>query len=83
MQSENGSKAGEEKSCQFGVMAEILRNLQKEEMELTETCQAEVLETSQTEKSLELIAEINSTLKEISKTQKEILEEIKKGKNQS
>lgn len=79
MQHKDEAAAGEEKSCGFGVMADVLRTLQKEEMELTETSQVGISEISPTEKILGLIAEINATLKEIAETQKKILEEIKKG----
>ena len=47
-------------------------------MEETETCQAETQETGITQNTIEILTEINSTLKEIAKTQKRILEEIAK-----
>lgn len=83
MQHKDGNIAGEEKRCEFGVMGEVLRTLQKEEMELTETYQVQISETSSTESMTELISEIRTTLKEIAETQKKILEEIKKGSSQN
>lgn len=69
-----------DKSREFGVFGDVLRELQKEEMGYTGTCQVEVPELSTAERMLELIAEINTTLKEISETQKRILEEIIKNR---
>lgn len=65
-------------SREFGVMAEVLRTLQREELEQTETCIMEISEASTTQSMIDIMTEINATLKEIAETQKRILEEIKK-----
>lgn len=62
----------------FGAMGEILRTLQKEEEELAKICETQIPETEITQRTLELISEINKTLKDIAETQKKILEELKK-----
>jgi len=68
-----------DKSREFGVLGDVLRELQREELEYTETCHVET-ESSTTGKMLELLTEINTTLKEIAETQKKILEEIQKNR---
>ncbi|HWR26203.1 MAG TPA: hypothetical protein VN278_08170 [Methanosarcina sp.] len=83
MHHKDEATAGTNKSCEFGVLGEVLRTLQKEELEQTETHQIAVSETHPTENILELISEINTTLKEIAETQKKILEEIKKNSSQN
>lgn len=69
-----------DKSREFGVFGDILRELQNEEFEEIETCPGEIKETSMTQNTMEIMKEINTTLKEIAETQKKILEEIKKSK---
>jgi len=64
----------------FGVMGEILRTLQEEELEQAESQQLEMQETAFTKKIMETLIEMDTTLKEILDTQKQILEEIKKSK---
>ena len=54
-----------DKSREFGVLGDVLRELQKEELEYTEVCQAEIPDSCTIEKMLELLTEINKTLKEI------------------
>jgi hypothetical protein len=83
MNHKDEAKTGVEKSCEFGVLGEVLLKLQKEELEQTETYQIELSETCPTENIRELISEINATLKEIAETQKKILEEIKKNSSQN
>jgi CRISPR/Cas system CMR-associated protein Cmr1 (group 7 of RAMP superfamily) len=83
MYKEDEAKTGAEKSCEFGVLGEVLRTLQIEELKQTETYQLEVSETCPTENIRELISEINETLKELAETQKKILEEIKKNSSQN
>lgn len=78
MRSEDKSAATADKSREFGVFGDVLRELQKEEQEYTESCETEISEFSTTDRMLELIEEINTTLKEIVETQKRILEEIQK-----
>ena len=78
MHSEDKAAATADKSREFGVFGDVLRELQKEELEYTETCDVEVSEFSATDRMPELIEEINTTLKEIAETQKKILEEIQK-----
>jgi hypothetical protein len=63
-------------SREFGAMGELLRELQKDELEQTESS-PETPETRTKQNTKELMAEINATLKEIAETQKSILEEIK------
>ncbi|KKH48737.1 hypothetical protein [Methanosarcina sp. 1.H.A.2.2] len=69
-----------DKSREFGVLGDVLRELQREEVEQTETYLVETPETNTTQKTIEIMTEINATLKEIAETQKKILEEIKKNK---
>lgn len=64
----------------FGVMGEILRTLQEEELEQVESQQLEIQEIAFTKKITETLIEMDTTLKEILNTQKQILEEIKKSK---
>ncbi len=70
-----------DQSREFGAMGELLRALQQEELEQTEIPPVENNpEAKTTQNTTELIIEISSTLKEIAKTQKSILKEIKKNK---
>jgi hypothetical protein len=69
-----------DQSREFGAMGELLRELQKEELEKTESSPVENPEVRITKSTIELMAEINATLKEIADTQKSILEEIKRSK---
>jgi tRNA(Ser,Leu) C12 N-acetylase TAN1 len=71
-----------DKSREFGVLGNVLRELQREEFEEIETCLEEIQETSMTQSTTEILAEINSTLKEIAETQKKILEEIQKNRTE-
>jgi hypothetical protein len=80
MHLEDEETVNDEKSLEFGVLGDVLRELQREEMEETETCLVEVQETIITQNTVEILTEINATLKEIAETQKRILEEIKKNK---
>ncbi len=80
MYKEDKAAAGADKSREFGVLGGILQELQREELESVEACQVEVSETSTTNRMLELITEINTTLKEIAEVQKKILEEVQKNK---
>ncbi|MDY9926701.1 hypothetical protein [Methanosarcina sp.] len=82
MYNEDKAAASDDKSREFGVLGDVLRELQREEMEHTETCQVEISETSIIKGMLELITEINTTLKEIAETQKKILEEVQKKKTE-
>lgn len=66
-----------DKSREFGAMGELLRELQKEELEQNESSPVETPVTRTTQNTTELMAEISATLKEIAETQKMILEEIK------
>jgi len=77
---EDEETVNDEKSREFGVLGDVLRELQREEMEETDTCLVEVQETIITQNTIEILTEINATLKEIAETQKRILEEIKKNK---
>jgi hypothetical protein len=67
-------------NCEFGVLADVLRTLQMEELEGNASYPAEVPEINITQNIMEIIAEINNTLKEIAETQKKILEEIKRNR---
>lgn len=80
MNQEEKTIASADQSREFGAMGELLRALQKEEMEQTETSPVETLEVSLTQSTIELMKEINETLKEIAETQKSILEEIRSNK---
>ena len=77
---EDEETVNDEKSREFGVLGDVLRELQMEEMEETETCLMEIQETIITQNTTEILTEINATLKEIAETQKKILEEIKKNR---
>jgi hypothetical protein len=66
-----------DKSREFGAMGELLRALQKEEEQI-ESSPLETPETSIIQNTIELMTEINATLKEIAETQKSILEELKR-----
>lgn len=81
MQKQYNAAVEVDKSREFGVMGDILRELQREESEYTETCEVEISESNRTKRMLELITEINTTLKEIAETQKKILEEVQKSRN--
>jgi hypothetical protein len=70
--------ASADKSREFGVLGDILRELQREELEEIEVCLTETQETGVTQDIKEIMAEISVTLKEIAETQTKILEEIKK-----
>lgn len=80
MNLENEETVNDEKSHEFGVLGDVLLELQREEMEETEKCLIEIQETTITQNTMEILTEINATLKEIAKTQKNILEEIKKNR---
>ncbi|AKB74313.1 hypothetical protein MSLAZ_1052 [Methanosarcina lacustris Z-7289] len=80
MNLEDEETVTDEMSREFGVLGDVLRELQREEMEETETCLVEIQETVITQNTMEILTEINATLKEIAETQKKILEEIKKNK---
>jgi len=67
-----------DKSREFGVMGNILRELQREELEEIGTCLEDIRETSMMQNTMDIMTEINATLKEIAETQKKILEEIQK-----
>jgi hypothetical protein len=82
MYDEDKAASNDDKSRDFGVLGDVLRELQREESEHTETCQVENSEAIITKGMLELITEINITLKEIAETQKKILEEIQKNRNE-
>ncbi|GEM_PF-391985 len=69
-----------DQSREFGAMGELLRELQREELEQNESSPAEIQEGKTAKNITELMEEINATLKEIAETQKRILEEIKKNK---
>jgi hypothetical protein len=76
MNPEDKTIATADQSREFGAMGELLRELQKDELEQTESS-PETPETRTIQNTKELMAEINATLKEIAETQKSILEEIK------
>ncbi len=80
MNLEDEETVNDEKSREFGVLGDVLRELQREEMEETGTCLVEIQETIVTQDTMEILTEINATLKEIAETQKKILEEIKKNR---
>ena len=86
MYREDEERVNDKKWNEFGVLGDVLLELQREEMEETETCQAEAPETPETpetgitQNTVEILTEINATLKEIAETQKRILEEIEKDK---
>lgn len=78
MQKQHKAVTEVDKSREFGVLGDVLRELQKEELEYTGTCQEEASESITTKTMLELLTEISETLKEIAETQKKTLEEIRK-----
>ncbi|WP_292391117.1 hypothetical protein [Methanosarcina sp. UBA5] len=80
MNQEEKTIASPDQSREFGAMGELLRELQKEELEQNENSAAEIPEAQITKNTTELMTEINSTLKEIAEIQKSILEEIKRSK---
>jgi len=80
MNCEDKSGTGTCEDRGFGVMGEILRTLQEEELEQAESQQLEMQEIAFTKKIMETLIEMDTTLKEILGTQKQILEEIKKSK---
>jgi hypothetical protein len=75
---ENEATESTDRSCEFGVFGGILRSLQNEELDLEKACTSKTPETIATPNVIDLLKEINLTLKEISDTQKDILKEIKK-----
>lgn len=77
MNPEDKTISSADQSREFGVMGDLLRALQKEELEQSEISPVETPEVSITQNTIELMKEINETLKEIAETQKSILEEIK------
>jgi len=77
MNNEDKASGGADKSREFGVMGELLRALQKEEMEQTEISPEKIPEARITQSTIDLMTEINATLKEIAETQKSILEELR------
>jgi hypothetical protein len=80
MYEEDKVKAGVDKGREFGVLAEVLRTLQREELEQTDTCIMEISEASTPQSMIDTMTEINATLKEIAETQRSILGEIKKNR---
>ncbi|MDD3874922.1 MAG: hypothetical protein PHE01_12215 [Methanosarcina sp.] len=80
MNPEDKAIACTDQSREFGAMGELLRSLQKEELEQTETSPVEISEARITQNTIELMTEISATLKEIAETQKNILKEIKKSR---
>jgi hypothetical protein len=77
MNNEDKATGGADQSREFGAMGELLRELQKEEMEQNEISPAETPESRITQNTIDLMTEINATLKEIAETQKSILEELR------
>jgi hypothetical protein len=82
MSEENNSRVEAGKRCEFGVLAEVLQTLQREELEQTETCQVEIPETNIKQNTTQILTEINETLKEIVAMQKMILAEIQKNRTE-
>jgi len=80
MNQEDKTIDSSDQTREFGEMGELLRALQNEELEQTESSPVETPEASITQNTIELITEINGTLKQIAETQKMILEEIKRSK---
>jgi hypothetical protein len=68
------------KNCEFGVLADVLRKLQMEETDETPEYPVEVSEININQITMEIITEINNTLKEIAEIQKKILVEIKRNR---
>ncbi|AKB12365.1 hypothetical protein SAMN02910340_01669 [Methanosarcina thermophila] len=77
MINEDKVPGGADKCREFGAMGDLLRALQKEEMEQTETSPEKTPEARITQSTIDLMTEINATLKEIAETQKSILEELR------
>ncbi|RXA17423.1 hypothetical protein EQO05_12320 [Methanosarcina sp. MSH10X1] len=77
MNNEDKATGDADQSREFGAMGELLRELQKEEMEQNEISPAETPESRITQNTIDLMTEINATLKEIAETQKSILEELR------
>lgn len=79
---EDKAEADNSESCGFGVMGEIIRNLQREEEELeqTRTNLREITATNAIQDQMEILKEINAKLKEIIEIQKAILEEVIKNR---
>jgi hypothetical protein len=80
MNPEDKARSGTDQSHEFGAMGELLRALQKEETEQTENSPLETSEAHIAQNTIELMTEINATLKEIAETQKSILAELKRSK---
>jgi len=80
MNQEDKTIVSEDPSREFGAMGELLRELQKEELEQNASSLAEAPEVKITKDITKLMAEISTTLKEIAETQKSILEEIQRSK---
>ena len=70
------------KSREFGVLGDVLRTLQMEELEESRKYSVKITESDTEQNLTKLIVEINNTLKEIAETQKKILEEIKRKKSE-
>ncbi len=68
------------KNCEFGVLADVLRTLQMEESDETPEYPVEVSEININQITMEIITEINNTLKEIAEIQKKILVEVKRNR---
>lgn len=69
-----------DKSREFGVLGNVLMELQREELEEIDTCLEETRKAGVTQNTAEILAEINASLKEIAATQKKILEELQKNR---
>jgi hypothetical protein len=84
MDQEDKTIVNTDKSREFGAMGELLRELQKEEMEISETSSVEtpeeniIPEGNINQNMVMLMKEINESLKEIAEMQKSILEELKR-----
>ena len=70
MNNEDKASGGADKSREFGVMGELLRALQKEEMEQTEISPEKIPEARITQSTIDLMTEV-------AETQKSILEELR------
>jgi hypothetical protein len=79
---EDKAEAENREKCGFGVMGEILKTLQREEEEFeqTRTCLREATANNTSQDQVEMLKEINATLKEILEIQKAILEEVIKNR---
>ena len=78
MHCEDKTADSADKSREFGVLGNVLMELQREELEEIDTCLEETRKAGVTQNTAEILAEINASLKEIAATQKKILEEQKK-----